>query len=671
MYRSGLSIRIALSLVFVSLFAAEAVALDEGPPPLPTQADHQRFIAEHGASHLHMEKAPAPLWVHDEYDVTHYDVTMSLDIDNSIVYGTTVAEITSEAVDLTQIDIDLYPCLTADAVLVNGSPAFFMHNDQTLTITLDGTYQPGETFSVSGTYHGTPSFPGQPLPFRFMTQNGMPMVLSYSEPYGAPAWWMCDDDPKDKATLDLHFEVPEDLFVVSTGLLTAIDDNGDGTKTYHWETDYQMSTYLFSIAVTNFASWTEVYTALDGFTTMDVDYYAYPADLADAQESWNRNVEMMEYYRTLFGEYPFLDEKYAIAEFHHGGAMEHQTATSMGWQWVNGNHQYDWIVAHELCHSWVGDLITMTSWDHTWTKEGFATICEAFWFEHLFGHAYYHTYMNNMNVLPYAVHQLYGINPPLHGAIYYKGAWVLHMLRHVLGDTDFFNAIYDYANDPAFMYGVADTDDMRAVFETVSGTDLVWFFDEWIYSPGYPVYEYGWSSTPVATGFDVEIDITQVQTLGPIFKMPIDVDIETDQGTERFVIWDSLETQSFVLHVEGMPQDVVLDPDDWIIKRTQVSGTPGVGDAGVIALNQNRPNPFNPETWITYHLRAPSDTRLVVYDAAGRRIRSLVDGWQPAGAGSVAWDGRDALGRPVSAGVYFYRLDTSQRSIGRQMVLAK
>jgi hypothetical protein len=153
--------------------------------------------------------------------------------------------------------------------------------------------------------------------------------------------------------------------------------------------------------------------------------------------------------------------------------------------------------------------------------------------------------------------------------------------------------------------------------------------------------------------------------------MPIDIDIVTDQGTDRFVIWDSLEAQSFVLHVEGEPQDLILDPDDWIIQRTQLTGVPGVGEAAVLVLDQNRPNPFNPLTWITYDLNAPGAARLVIYDAAGRRVRSLVDGWQPAGHGRVPWDGRDALGQPAAAGVYFYRLDAGGHVAARRMVLAK
>ncbi len=670
MHRSGLAVcaGAVVAVLLVGLCSAPAQARDETPPPFPTIEERERFISAEREAFTKFAAPYEPRAIHDEYDVIHYDVTLGVDIPDTL-HGIVEVEAVANVPNLSQIDIDLYPCLRADSVFAGDAPTSYVHNNQILTITLDDTYQIGETFVVRCHYHGRPTFTG--APFRFSSHDGVPMILSYSEPYGAPAWWMCDDDPKDKATLDLHFTVPDTLIVVSNGTLTSVVDDTSNTKTYTWETDYQMSPYLFSIAVTNYQSWTEMYYGIDPADSMTVYYYAYPEDFADAQVSWSRNVEMMEYYRTLFGEYPFLQEKYAIAEFHHPGAMEHQTATSMGYSWITGTHANDYVVAHELSHSWVGDMITMTTWPHAWTKEGFGTYCEALWFEHLYGENTYHGYMRAMNVLNYAIHQLYNIQPPLHSAIYYKGAWVLHMLRHVIGPDDFFDGVYAYTNDSTFMYNVADTEDMREVFESVSGMDLVWFFQEWIYSPGYPIYAYDWSAVPVASGYDVSLDIHQIQTVGPIFKMPIDIEIETDLGDELFVVWDSLQAQSFVLHVEGVPLDVTLDPDEWIIKVAQLTGVEGVADAGVLLLDQNRPNPFNPRTVISYDLATDGPARLVIYDLAGRAVKRLVDGWQPAGPGTAVWDGRNALGQPASAGVYFYRLDADGRSSSRRMVLVR
>jgi aminopeptidase N len=406
-------------------------------------------------------------------------------------------------------------------------------------------------------------------------------------------------------------------------------------------------------------------------TTMNVDYYAYPADSADARVDWNRNIEMMEYYAGLFGEYPFMDEKYAIAEFHHGGAMEHQTATSMGYGWITGDNSNDFIVVHELAHSWVGDMITMTEWSHAWCKEGFATYCEALYFEDRYGVDYYHQYMDEMNVMHYAMDRLHNINPPLDGAIYYKGAWVLHMLRHVLGDTDFFDGVYAYTNHPDFRYGVADTDDMCAVFSDVAGTDLTWFFYQWIYSWGYPVYGMHWWAESARSGYDITLRIDQTQTVGPVFKMPIDILIETDLGEERFVVWDSLETQTFSFHVEGEPLDLALDPDDWIICEIEFVGDVRGGDQLRVWLPQNHPNPFGAETWIGFHLESAGPARLDIYDLNGRWVTRLLDGPRVAGPARVRWNGLDARGRRVPPGVYYCRLRAGTEATTRRMLCVR
>jgi aminopeptidase N len=642
------------------------------PPPLPSPEDRVRFIAwEQEALPVPIEPGAPPRAVHDAYDVDHYDIDLALDIPAQVLTGTVVVHATAQEAGLAEVDLDLYACMRVDAVTAGGNPASFTHANDILTITLDGIYQPGEAFTVAATFHGTPNFPGNPLPFRWMQHATTPMVLSYSEPFGAPAWWLCKDDPKDKATYATAITCPDDLTAVSNGFLTQVVDNGNGTKTYHWSTDYPMSPYLFSIAVTNFASWTEVYTALDGVTTMDVDYYAYPEDLTRAQVSWSNNIAMIEYYATLFGEYPFLDEKYAIAEFQHPGAMEHQTATSMGFSWITGTHTYDWVVAHELSHSWVGDMITMTEWSHAWCKEGFATICEALYFEHLYGLTYYHSYMNGMGVLSYAPLQLYNIQPVLHGAIYYKGAWVLHMLRHVIGDAAFFAGVYGYANDPALMYADGDTEDLRAAFEAAAGMDLAWFFDQWIYHPGYPIYQYVWWPEPAGGGYDVMLTLRQVQTTGPLFKMPVDARVTTALGSQTFVAWDSLQTQTFAFHVDSEPLGLMLDPDSWIIRTLQIMS--GVDPAPPTAelLLHPQPNPFRGETRIVFDLPQPERVAVTIHDAAGRRVATLLDAALPAGRAGVAWNGTDKLGRSLPPGRYFSRVTAGGQTVAGSLLLMR
>lgn len=658
------SVPIIAAFVLISLSAIVVAA--ETPPRLPSPEARAHLIAAESEAGIAQAIGP-PRMAHDEYDVTHYDIALDFDIPNEILTGSVSVDLAVKVPDLSQLEIDLYECMTIDDLLVDGSPAFFTRADGVVTITLGSVHQPDDSINVSCSYHGTPDFPSQPNAFRWNVQNGVPMILTYSEPYAAPAWWLCKDDPKDKATYGIHLTVPDTLVAVSNGLLDSVDDNGDGTKTYNWTTDYPMSPYLFSVAITNFDSWTEVYTALDGETTMDVTYWAFPADLADAQVSWSRNLEMMDYYVSIFGEYPFLDEKYGIAEYQRLGAMEHQTCTSMSYYYVDGTNDNDFVVAHELSHAWVGDMITMTEWSHAWCKEGFATYCEALYFEDKYGESYYHSYMGDMDALGYGLHQLYGIEPPLHAAIYFKGAWVLHMLRHVIGDAAFFDAIRGYVDEPDFRYAVADTDDMCASFEETTGIELRWFFDQWIYNPGYPLYEIGWSAQEAEGGYDLTVAITQSQS-EPVFKMPIDLKVVTYQGSETFTVWDSLRGQMFDLHVTGQPIAVVLDPDRWIIRQVQPMGVEETDQLQARCLAVNYPNPFSTETTIKFYLPNSGRVDIDIFDLAGRRVVRLLGDSRPAGHGIVEWNGTDSRGRPVSPGVYFCRLSDGKRETLRRMM---
>jgi hypothetical protein len=279
--------------------------------------------------------------------------------------------------------------------------------------------------------------------------------------------------------------------------------------------------------------------------------------------------------------------------------------------------------------------------------------------------------MAGMNVLYYAHRQLYNINPPLDAAIYYKGAWVLHMLRHVIGDAAFFAGCHDYANDPDLMYGNSDTEDLREAFEGASGMDLTWFFQEWIYAPGYPQFTMHWDAEPRAGGYDVTLDLTQEQTVGPIFKMPIDVQIETGAGSEAFVVWDSLETQTFVLHVATQPRKVTLDLGEWLIKTILNNTDVWAGGSALGGpLLWCRPNPFQGSTTITFRTAA-GPARLSVFDLSGRLVRGLVDDPVERGEHQVTWDGRADDGSVLPSGVYFQRLDVPGQSTRTRVLLLR
>ncbi len=309
---------------------------------------------------------------------------------------------------------------------------------------------------------------------------------------------------------------------------------------------------------------------------MPLEYFIFPHDSAKSRIDWKPTPDMIHFYAQTFGEYPFLDEKYGMAEFGWtSGAMEHQTLTSIGYLLLTGDNRYDDVTAHELSHHWWGDAVTLKNWDNIWLNEGFASYCEALWEENQHGKNAYFDYMKNFDY-GYFSGTIYAPQgsieePAIYATVYQKGAWVLHMLRGLLGDEIFFKSIREYYD--RYKYKNAETSDLVAVFEEISGQKLDWFFDEWVYKgTGRPHYEASWKFEDFAGqnnsgAYSVKLRLKQVQTDRDIYKMPVKVTVATDAGSQDFSIFNDTKDQTFLLTVNSKPKDVIIDRDGWLLKK--------------------------------------------------------------------------------------------------------
>ena len=234
-------------------------------------------------------------------------------------------------------------------------------------------------------YHGTPGSSGFGS-FAFSSQGGNPAIWTLSEPYGAKDWWPAKDTPADKAdSADFWITVSTSLKAVSNGKLMSIVDNGNGTHTYKWKNSYPIAQYLLSMAITNYAEYTNYYHYSPS-DSMPINHFLYPENLNSNISQLNKTPGMIEIYSQQFGQYPFINEKYGHAQFGWGGGMEHQTVSSMG-------GFSDGLIAHELAHMWYGDNITCKDWHHIWLNEGFATYGEGVIYENWYGKACYDNYI--------------------------------------------------------------------------------------------------------------------------------------------------------------------------------------------------------------------------------------------------------------------------------------
>jgi aminopeptidase N len=520
------------------------------------------------------------------FDVTYYDLSLSFDMTGKSIDGelTMTAEPLSDTLGLVYLnfydnmkvnEVKYTRNAVEDKTFETAVDADFKREKDYVIVELKDKPSKGLAFSMKIKYSGTPKTLGFDS-FSFKTIYGNPTAYNLSEPNYGPTWWPSKDRPNDKALSTVRLTVPAGFTGVSNGLLSGTTQNTDGTTTFVWMNSYPIATYLVSVVVAKFAHWEDTYTSVDGNKTMPVVYYVYPRDSANARIDWKETPEMIALYAKTFGEYPFINEKYGMAQFGWtSGAMEHQTLTSMGYLLITGDARYEHVVAHELAHHWWGDCVTLENWDNIWLNEGFASYCEALWEEQKRGIQAYFDYMKKQDY-GYFSGTVYApeafINDyRVYATVYLKGSWVLHMLRGVMGDELFFKTLREYYD--RFKYSNANTEQFVTVAEEIYGQPLDWFFDEWVYKgTGRPKYEYSWrfenfQDQPNSGAYTVRLQLKQVQTDYDVYKMPIRVTIITEAGDREFTVFNDTKEQSFLLTVDSKPKEIKLDRDGWILKK--------------------------------------------------------------------------------------------------------
>ena len=596
------------------------------------------------------------------YDVVSYGLSLRVYPDIRQIAGSVSMSAISGKDGFQEVRLDLYENMIVDSVTSELQKLAHVHDGDELIVYLSESIEQSAVFSFTIHYHGQPLQAGGFAPFRFDFHDGFPIISTLSEPFGAPAWWPCKDDPADKAdSVDIVVTVPQEFVVASNGTLESVTDNGDGTSTYRWEERYPISTYLVSVAMTNYIEFSDYYRYSDT-DSMEVRYYVYPEHFEAAQQDFSVTVDMISFFSSIYGQYPFLKEKYGMAEFPWGGAMEHQTCTSYGANLITGDNRFDYINAHELAHQWFGDLVTIRDWSHIWLNEGFATYSEALWYEQIGGNKALEDYMKALDggYFPTSVYvtDSTSINSLFSYTVYDKGAWVLHMLRYVMGETSFFDALRQYAQ--TYAYDNANTRDFQNVCESLYGKSLEWFFEQWVYGFHRPQYTYSWDYIDESMK-SVELTIEQTQTNTGLFKMPLEIQLRTDGGDLSIVVGDSLDIQTFVLEADALINDLVIDPHGRVLKFLRLKNL-----YKPMTLYQNYPNPFAENTTIQFSLPVKGEVTLTIYNVLGQRVVRLIDGVRFNRLHEIIWDGRDAHGDKVSSGVYLYELKLDDQYVERK-----
>ena len=542
-----------------------------------------------------------------DYDLIYQRMEWEINPNFKYIKGNVTSYFTSQIENLTKIEFDLNDTMKVDSVIQHNLKIGFTQNENKLVIKLNKSLQINETDSVHVYYQGVPE--PEINGFGSYTQTthaGIPVIFTLSEPYGSMEWWPCKQSLLDKIdSIDIIVTSPDTFRTASNGVLV-LDTVENGYRKMHWKHRHPIATYLVAVAVTNYADYSDWVDLGDG-RRIEILNYVYPENLEKAKTETPVTVEFIKLYNGLFGEYPFANEKYGHAQFGWSGGMEHQTMSFM----YNFNYE---LIAHELAHQWFGDYITCGSWHDIWLNEGFATYLSGLVYENL-QDGYYWPRFKKLNVERIVskpdgsvyVKDTTDVNAIFSGRLSYsKGAYLLHMLRWVLGDDDFFKGVKNYYNDPVIANNFALTHQFVQHMETAGDTTLTEFFNDWYYGEGFPVYSAEYVNLKEGL-LKIKLSQTSSHPSVNFFEMPVPVRVYNAGRTDStdFRLVNTVNNQEYFVNTDFKVAELKIDLDYWLVSKTAL-----VVNAVTNSTQNNfsvYPNPFAE----SFSVFLPSDQELV------------------------------------------------------------
>lgn len=474
------------------------------------------------------------------------------------------------------------------------------------------------------------------------------IAYTLSAPNFAPHWFPCNDDPSDKALVSFTVLVPAEIQVACTGRQISVEpvDDMENVFEHHWTMDRPTATYLMAVQASRYivkeASATR---PEDPETSIPLSYYLWDADwngeVYNAATTLGRLPDMIGLFSNQFGGYPFDTYGVAIAEPFTYGAMENQTMVTLGRTVLQGDVG---TVAHELLHMWMGDHVTPATWSDIWFNEGAATYGEALWAEYAEDVEAYRAVMSSKRGFYMRLNNDGRGQPAIwreidpddrndiynYAVTYSKGSWIYHMLRGVMGDAAFFDAMRSLGEN--FGGGNITTADFIELVKTRAAAhnldyDFDQFFDQWIYMRGHPIYAAGAQIVPGETeNTRVMVRVRQTQVgndIPEIFQMPLTVEFRAGEQVERRQFFNNQRDQSEFFELPFAPEEMELDPDDAVLSVkpdtrvvTDAPEVPASGGQGQLNIT---PNPVHPGELLQIEMQARpgAAVTLRLYDLLG------------------------------------------------------
>lgn len=508
--------------------------------------------------------------------------------DVALVFDDRLTELTSARADLSvlilrepldTLDLD-FGGLTVDSVSIEGQPARFEQSPGKLNISLPSSVRKNQRLSVSVKYHGPP----QDGLILTNDKDGKPSATGDNWPDRVHNWIPCLDHPSAKATVRFTITAPARDLVVANGQLTAKRDNPDNTRTWVYNEGVPIPPYCMVIAVGEFALFESPQTR----ALTPLFYYVPQADRQYAEQGFAPGGPSVELFSRTVAPYPYEKLALIVGATRYGG-MENSSAIVFPSTLFDARQEaqpvsprfnirrgLEEVIAHEIAHQWFGDSVTESTWSDLWLSEGFATYFAGLFVQRSDGEEAFRDYMSRARATylnyererraPIFDPATEDLNKLLNPNNYQKGAWVLHMLRSMLGDEAFFRGIRDYYN--SHKEATASTEDLRSALERAAHTSLKDFFARWVYGSGHPIYEADWSwQSKGRRGGTLIIRLRQTQADGPFPNpLPLEILLPGQQQT-RATIKPTARLTVKRIPLAQRPLNLRFDPEETILKE--------------------------------------------------------------------------------------------------------
>ncbi len=515
------------------------------------------------------------------YDVQHYIIRLSFDRSAKKVFGDTSVQLKPLADNFSQVELDSEDMVYDSVKLeTTGADLKYQIVGKKIRITLDRAYSATDLIALRFKYTTRPRRGIYFVPAERSDEEitRAAQIWTQGEPEYAHHWFPSYDFPDDKATTEQFITVDKDETAIGNGELLETLDNADGTKTFHYRMPVRHSVYLVSFVVGKYKK------IEDKYKNIPLGIYLYPDREKFAELAYGKTKDMFRIFEDLTKvDYPFNKyDQTIVANYDDFAAMENITATTLSDKEVFfaefdlGKPLVEDIVAHELAHSWFGNLVTCRNWAELWLNEGFATFMEAAYREKMYGREQYIEKIRNNVEEHFAENKPKRLRHGLYNQLarpddsifdtttYQKGGVVIHTLREQIGDKAFWKAINIYLNRHKFEN--VETPDLQRAMEEASGQKLDWFFAQWVYGGGNPRVEVAQTYDAKKKVLTLKLKQTQESDalVKDVFILPLEVEIQTPTKTYTEKIKMDKREQTFTIKVSNKPQKILIDKNSKI-----------------------------------------------------------------------------------------------------------